>query len=221
MHVVWDWNGTLLDDLEVVVESVNRGLAGFGVGPIDLDGYRTHYTRPVKLFYDRLFGRPITDQEWTDLDRIFHSAYLELLSGARLTTDAARALANVRARGHTQSLLSMFPHVELMPLIERLAVASFFHRIDGLAGPPGDRKAAYLDRHLRLLTEGEDPTTVVVIGDTPDDAEAAFHVGAHCVLYDGGSHHRTDLEAVGVPVGGTLVEAVEVALSRSNSGRSE
>ena len=60
MHIVWDWNGTLFDDLDVVVRSVNHGLEGFGAIPIDLDGYRSHYTRPVKLFYDRLIGREIT-----------------------------------------------------------------------------------------------------------------------------------------------------------------
>ena len=213
MHFVWDWNGTLFDDLEVVVEAVNAGLAAFKAGPIDLDQYRTHYTRPVKLFYDRLFGRPVSEEEWLHLDLIFHESYRLLLDHARLTVDAARALTTVRSGGHTQSLLSMFPHLELVPLVDRLGVASFFDRIDGLTGTPGDKKARYLERHLRELIVGEDPRQVVVIGDTPDDAEAASRVGAACVLYNGGSHHRHQLESVGVPVVGTLVDAVEIALS--------
>ena len=40
---------------------------------------------------------------------------------------------------------------------------------------------------------------------------AAGAVGTACVLYDGGSHHLDDLEDVGVPVAGSLVDAVEVA----------
>ena len=93
MHIVWDWNGTLFDDLEVVVRSVNHGLEGFGAVPIDLDGYRSHYTRPVKLFYDRVVGREITEEEWITVDRVFHDAYRSALDEARLTPDAAEALA--------------------------------------------------------------------------------------------------------------------------------
>jgi len=213
VHFVWDWNGTLFDDLEVVVASVNRGLAGFGAGPIDLDGYRSHYTRPVRLFYDRLLGRDVSQAEWHQIDIVFHDAYRDALEQARLTGDAAAALEIVAAEGHTQSLLSMFPHVDLVPLVERLGITPYFDRIDGLIeGSRGDRKASYLERHLRQLIADEDPTSVVVIGDTPDDAVAAAEVRARAILYDGGSHHRIDLEAVGVPVVATLVAAVELAL---------
>ena len=213
MHIVWDWNGTLFDDLEVVVRSVNHGLKGFGAVAIDLDGYRSHYTRPVKLFYDRLIGREITPEEWLTVDRVFHDAYREALAEVRLTADAHEALMTVAAGGHTQSLLSMFPHRDLIPLIERIGISGFFDRIDGLSeGSPGDLKAGYLERHLRQLIVGEDPGSVVVIGDTPDDAIAASHVGARPILYDGGSHHRSDLEATGAELALTLMSAVSLAL---------
>jgi phosphoglycolate phosphatase-like HAD superfamily hydrolase len=213
LHLVWDWNGTLFDDLEVVVASVNEGLAAFGAGPIDLDGYRSHYTRPVKHFYDQLLKRHLTVEEWTEIDRIFHEAYRLALEQARLTVDAREALDHVARGGHTQSLLSMFPHPDLVPLVRRLGIEVYFDRIDGLAeGSPGDRKAQYLERHLRQLTAGEDPRQVVVIGDTPDDATAAIHVGARPILYDGGSHHRLDLESTGAPVVASLRAAVELAL---------
>ena len=213
MHIVWDWNGTLFDDLDVVVQSVNHGLEGFGAKPIDLDAYRSHYTRPVKLFYDRLIGRVISPDEWIAVDRVFHDAYRAALDQARLTADAAQALTTVASGGHTQSLLSMFPHLDLVPLVERLGISEFFDRIDGLSeGNPGDLKAEYLERHLLGLIATEDPRFVVVIGDTPDDAIAASHVGARPILYDGGSHHRSDLEATGAVVASTLVGAVSLAL---------
>ena len=40
-------------------------------GTTSADDYRTHYTRPVKLFYESLAGRPISEAEWLDLDRRF------------------------------------------------------------------------------------------------------------------------------------------------------
>lgn len=209
---MWDWNGTLFDDLELVVASVNRGLAIFGIGSIDLDGYRSHYTRPVRVFYERLMGRAVTEREWRRIDTVFHEAYREALEQAKLTRDASSALEMVAAARSTQSLLSMFPHVDLVPLVERLGITRYFDRIDGLAGGGrGDRKASYLARHLRELTTGEDPAAVVVIGDTPDDAVAAAELKVRAILYDGGSHHRGDLEAMRVPVVASLIEAVELA----------
>ena len=197
----------------MVVESVNEGLATLGAGPIDLDGYRSHYTRPVKLFYDKLVDRVLSDEEWSEIDRVFHDSYRRALAKARLTGDARDALDRAARGGNTQSLLSMFPHPDLVPLVQRLGIESYFDRIDGLAeGRPGDLKAHYLERHLRLLTAGEDPRQVVVIGDTPDDATAAQHVGARPILYDGGSHHRVDLEITGAPVVSTLRAAVDLAL---------
>jgi len=222
LHVVWDWNGTLFDDLDVVVRSVNHGLERFGAGPIDLDAYRSHYTRPVKLFYDRLIGREITATEWVMVDQVFHDAYRRALDEAHLTADAAEALTTVSAGGHTQSLLSMFPHGDLIALVERIGISGFFDRIDGLSqGSPGDLKAGYLERHLRGLIAGEDPRSVVVIGDTPDDAIAASQVGARPILYDGGSHHRQDLEATGAEVASTLVAAVALALQVQPQYRSQ
>lgn len=209
-HVVWDWNGTLFDDLEQVVEAVNVGLSPYGLS-ITLDDYREYYTRPVKVFYERLLQHPLDEQEWLELDRRFHDGYRRMLERARLTSDARDALEQVRSRGATQSLLSMFPHHELVPLVSRIGIAGYFDRVDGLRGPAGDTKARYLERHLTNLIEGEEASRVLVIGDTPDDAMAAAHVGARCVLYHNGSHHRSDLEGLGVPVVGSLVEAIDLA----------
>jgi phosphoglycolate phosphatase-like HAD superfamily hydrolase len=216
LHLVWDWNGTLFDDLDLVVRSVNAGLATVEGPTIDAELYRTHYTRPVKLFYDRVLGRELTQEEWLHLDDAFHLAYVEALDSAFLTGDAHLALEKVAAGGHTQSLLSMFPHDHLLPLVEQLGIGKYFDRIDGLQGigaSPGDLKATYLARHLEILTTGDPPGTFAVIGDTPDDAVAAQTVGAAVVLYDGGSHHRAALDQMGVPVVSTLLEGVDLVLA--------
>ena len=49
-HIVWDWNGTLFDDLDIVVASVNVSLRSVGAPPIDADEYRAVYQRPLHHF---------------------------------------------------------------------------------------------------------------------------------------------------------------------------
>ena len=214
-HVVWDWNGTLFDDLDIVVRSVNLTLEPLGAGPIGADDYRDHYVRPVQLFYDRLLGRPTTASEWLRLDQIFHEAYHDLLPGAALAADAHDALSSVASARHSQSLLSMWWHDRLMPMVRDLGVDAYMARIDGNRdGGAGETKAAHLERHLGALeSAGVDISATVVIGDSLDDAVAAKVVGVDAVMYDGGSHHRRELEESGFPVAGTLVEAVSIAIS--------
>ncbi len=206
-HVVWDWNGTLLDDLAIVIESLNVGIGHFGVGPIGEEGYRDHFTRPVRSFYDSLLGRAVTDMEWAHLDKTFHDEYFRRVGDAPLATDAIEALDRVERMGCRQSLLSMTTHQQLVDIVTSHGIADRFVRIDGLTEATGGLKAMHLRRHLEMM--GVDPAGVVVVGDTPDDAVAARHVGARAVLYDGGSHHLPTLLAMDGPVAHTLLDALD------------
>jgi len=212
-HVVFDWNGTLLDDQALVVDALNAVLADRGLPPTDLATYQRLYTRPVQTFYERLFGRPIEPGEWEHLDDVYHDGYALALERARLAVDAEVALDRVAGVGCSQSLLSMYRHEQLVPLVQRLGVDGHFLRIDGLQGAGGGHKAPHLETHLaRILPlTGAAPDEILVVGDAIDDAVAADHVGARCVLYDGGSHPRAELEATGLPVTDSLTEALEVA----------
>jgi phosphoglycolate phosphatase-like HAD superfamily hydrolase len=210
-HVVWDWNGTLLDDLPIVIRAVNRSISGFGFGPIDADVYRDHYTRPVRLFYEGLFGRKVSDEEWLRLDTGFHDAYFELADDVDLTEGAHTAIDMLAEAGWSQSLLSMSPQHWLEGIVSRLGLTERLELVDGLSGVSGGLKAAHLEEHLRVLDVAGNRT--VVIGDTPDDVAAARHVSARPVLFHGGSHHLEVLEAQGVPVAETLLDAVWLALN--------
>lgn len=209
LHVVWDWNGTLLDDLEIVIEAANVCLLEFGIEPLDEDRYRDHFTRPVRAFYDSLFGRPVTDEEWRRLNGEFHVEYMARASEAQLTVDALDALDAVGSRPAGQSLLSMSPQEWLEGIVRRKGVIERFSLVSGLSGETGGLKAEHMKEHIDAL--GIDPGRTVVIGDTPDDAQAARHVGAHVVLYDGGSHHLPVLQQTDAPVAHSLMEAVEIA----------
>jgi phosphoglycolate phosphatase-like HAD superfamily hydrolase len=206
-HLVWDWNGTLLDDLALVVEATNAALATIGGPVVSADEHRRDFRRPVLDYYSHVLGRPITVDEFALLDAAFHTAYRAGVGTCALTTDALDALGKWSG---TQSLLSMLFHDDLLREIERHGLAPRLSRVDGLRGTiGGHRKAAYLEAHLDAL--GVVGEQAVLIGDSVDDAEAAAAVGARCVLYAGGFTASALLHATGVPVATTLVEAVTLA----------
>jgi phosphoglycolate phosphatase-like HAD superfamily hydrolase len=206
-HLVWDWNGTLLDDLTLVVAATNVALSTVGGGPTTADEHRREFRRPVSEYYRAALGRPLDEEEFVQLDKIFHGAYADGLAACALAADALVAL---RSWTGTQSLLSMWFHTELVPTVDRYKLTSYFARVDGLRAPiAGGLKAPHLTAHLAAL--GLDGADCVLIGDSVDDADAAAAVGARCVLYTGGFTDPGRLRRCGVPVATTLAEAVRLA----------
>jgi phosphoglycolate phosphatase-like HAD superfamily hydrolase len=199
VHIVWDWNGTLFDDLDVVVEATNEVFAPYGLPPIDAMQFQSVYTRPIWAAYERMLGRALEDGEWERLDVAYHDSYHRLMERCRLAADARRTIDALADAGHTQSLLSMWRHDRLSVAVRGHGLAAAFRRVDGLLPEQaGGSKAEFMVRHLAALRA--DPADVVMVGDSIDDAVAARHAGARAILYAGGMQARADLDRFGVPV---------------------
>jgi phosphoglycolate phosphatase-like HAD superfamily hydrolase len=207
-HLVWDWNGTLLDDLPLVIAATNAAFESVGGPAVTPEEHRRGFRRPIADYYAEVLRRPVTQTEFALLNELFHETYQAGLPCA-LTADAIDAL---RSWHGSQSLLSMWFHHQLLPEVEAHGLTGHFTRIDGMPLPlPGiiDHKGPYLAKHLAAL--GIDGQRVVLIGDTVDDAHAAASVGAECILYTGGFTGPAQLRATGAPVVDSLLEAVLLA----------
>jgi phosphoglycolate phosphatase-like HAD superfamily hydrolase len=206
-HLVWDWNGTLLDDLQLVVSATNKVFASLGGRSVTAEEHRLHFRRPVADFYAAVLGRAVDADEFDRLDAIFHDAYRAGLTTCALADDAAEAM---RSWPGTQSLLSMWFHEDLVPAVTAFGLDGRFSRIDGvMLGTDRAYKSAHLAKHLESM--GIDGGSAVLIGDSIDAADAAESVGAAAVLYTGGFTHRDRLHASGRPVAETLTAAVKLA----------
>lgn len=208
-HLVWDWNGTLVDDLPLVVRATNAAFASVGGPTVTEAEHRRDFRRPIADYYAAVLGRTVGEDEFVQLNKVFHDAYQAGVSTCPLTADAEQALA---AWPGSQSLLSMWYHNELLMAVEEYGLSGHFRRIDGLRLPVAgaeNHKGPYLADHLAALRL--DGARVVMIGDTVDDAVAAASAGAACVLYTGGFTEAEQLRATGAPVVDTLVAAVTLA----------
>ncbi len=213
-HVIWDWNGTLFDDFDIVLSAMSSACVSAGGTTITADRYRQTFTRPIERTYERLLGRPLHEGEWERLNDQFHVSYNEICREATLAPEAPVLLQRLREKGVTQSLLSMWEHDELVPFVEGYGVAGYFVRIDGQPRRSGDHKREYLRAHVERLAEvlpgGRPPDEMLLVGDSVDDAHAAHAVGVHCVLLDSGPHERDHFLASGAPVASTLSEALRL-----------
>ena len=87
-HVVWDWNGTLLDDLSLVVACTNAVFASIGGRAVTADEHRVRFRRPVADYYAEILGQAVDEEAYGRLDRIFHEAYRAGLTTCELAGDA-------------------------------------------------------------------------------------------------------------------------------------
>ncbi|ASY33164.1 HAD family hydrolase [Streptomyces sp. CLI2509] len=213
-HLVWDWNGTLFHDMDAVLGATNAAFAELalpGLRSLTLERYRELYQVPVTEFYEALMGRAPTPAEWELMDGTFQRHYARESVRCGLTAGAVDVLDRWRDSGRSQSLLSMYGHEDLVPLVEGFGIADRFVRVQGRTGPSGGSKAEHLVRHLAALADDVAPARTVVIGDAADDGHAARAAGARAVLYTGGSHSRASLARTGFPVADSLAEAVGMA----------
>jgi len=209
-HVIWDWNGTLLDDAEFTITLTIQLFERHGFPPLTAEMYRENFTRPIPAFFEKVLGRPLERDEWASLDAAFHNAYHQGVEALQLAAGAAETMNALRDAGITQSLLSLHPHDMLIATINDRALGHYFERVDGALQGRHETKERALREHVQAL--GIAPDEAVLIGDSVDDAEAAQMVGVQPLLVRGGLHAESHLERVGVPLLDSLPEALAYVL---------
>ena len=210
-YILWDWNGTLLDDTQAALDTLNIMLArrGHAGPPVTLEFFRDHFAFPCRPFYD-MIGMHVEDAEWDALAKEYHDLYAE--QPKALNRETIAALERVKQSGAKQSIISALRQDLLDEVTERMGVAPYMECIYGVDNLDG---ASKLDRALELMSRiapeiGEQPD-VVLIGDALHDKEVADALKVRCVLCGQGSHAAWRLRAA-APTGDTLLEAVNLAL---------
>lgn len=205
-RLIWDWNGTLLDDVAAAVGALNRMLVKRGAAPITIEHYRRRFGFPVRPFYAEL-GVDLAKWDWGEICEDFHNFILEEPQSVRI--EALSALELAESVGFRQSVLSALRQDKLERAIQAAGLRRFFDLVYGVDNLDG---ASKLDRGRELIAAwGPSAVMPVFIGDTLHDAEVAKELGARCVLVSCGHQMPERLAAARCPVVDSLVDAVHVA----------
>lgn len=211
--ILWDWNGTLLDDARLGLDALNRLLARFGYDRrYDMDTYRKIFGFPVEEYYLRA-GMDFSRHPFPVLAESYMADYIPSAEACTLAPDARGVLQAFSDAGLRQVILSASPVDLLEQQVSRRGVRPYFDRLLGL----GDIYAkSKVDLGLNYLQEsGLDPACAVMIGDTVHDFEVAEAMGVACVLQSAGHQDAETLAATGAPVFPNLSEAAAYILDRA------
>jgi phosphoglycolate phosphatase len=196
-HIIWDWNGTLLDDAAVCVQVLNTLLARHGKPQTTLAQYRAAFGFPVEDYYRKL-GFDFTVQSYDALADEYIELYRQRQFDCPLHDGASEALDRCLQAGVTQSVLSAYQQDLLNEAVARFGLSSYFIQLAGRRDYFAQGKVAEGRRLLQDLDL--DPSRVVMVGDTSHDAEVSHSLGVDCVLVGRGHQDPARLKGCGCPV---------------------
>jgi phosphoglycolate phosphatase len=196
-HIIWDWNGTLLDDAWLCVEIMNGMLARRRLPPLTPETYERIFDFPVADYY-RKVGFDFSVDPFEKLSDEFMAVYNRRVRDCPLRAGARDILAAGQARGITQSILSAMKQETLVALVDHFDLTSYFTDVTGLA----DHHAAGKLELAQQWMAAQDlrRKDILFVGDTVHDYEVAQALGVACVQIHSGHHSRARLAACGVPI---------------------
>ena len=198
--VLWDWNGTLLDDVALCVDALNRLLRIYHYPQqYSLAQYREIFGFPIEDYYIRA-GFDFSKNSYKELADDYMQDYLARAGACPLAESAVPALSLLKGAGVQQ--------------VTERGVRPYFDRLLGLDNIYARSKVevglAYL---TELKQRGAVPAQAIMIGDSVHDFEVAQALGVRCVLQTAGHQSAQQLRATGATVVPDVLAAAQYCLN--------
>jgi len=192
--VIWDWNGTLLDDLLISITSMNQMLDKRNYPLLNTEKYKEIFTFPVKDYYVKA-GVNFEEHQWDDVAMEFINNYRKNVAQAEVHPTAVDVLAYLSHRNYRQFILSAMQQEFLSETIRTRIDLDFFEEIVGLNNHYAHTK---LENARQLVRKtGLEKNELLMIGDTLHDFEVSQAAGIFCILFSGGHQSRKILQQSG------------------------
>jgi phosphoglycolate phosphatase len=186
-HVVWDWNGTLFDDVHLCVEIINGLLKARNLPVLSVEKYKNIFTFPVRDYYYKL-GFDFEEESFEKIGAEWMKEYERRKYEATLFEDAKEIVEKLKERGIKQSVLSAYSLHTLREALERFGLLSYFVTVKGL---DNIYAASKMELGIQLAEElNLSNGRTLLIGDTLHDADVAHELGFDVALVSRG--HQSD-----------------------------
>ncbi len=188
--IIWDWNGTLLNDVQMCVNCMNVLLEKRNLPRLSFDTYRSVFNFPVRDYYEKI-GFDFTCEDFEVPAKEFMDLYHRFLPETSLFPCAGKVLAYFERKGYRQLILSAMEHNSLLKTLEEKGILNYFDAVSGIdniyAGSKQEMARAFLDRL------GLNSHNMVLVGDTLHDREVAQALGIDYLLVAAGHQSKSRL----------------------------
>lgn len=195
--IIWDWNGTLLDDMHLCVRTMNELLNKRNLPLLSLEGYKQVFSFPVKNYYQKI-GFDFAKEPFEIPAIEFIDRYNDQVSGCQLHQDALKVLNYFHSMGVRQFVLSAMQQDILETCLKHYQIDHLFEHTSGLDNHYAVSKT---ENGHRLIADLQLNTNeLILIGDTVHDFEVATELGCSCVLIANGHQSEAVLQSTGATI---------------------
>lgn len=184
--VIWDWNGTLLNDVEENIQIVNELLAIRSLPAISREVYKRYFRMPIRDFYSDI-GFDFANESFEEIAKDYNTRYTNRFCSMPLTNDIEDILQYLHDSNIQQYIVSASEQKSLDRQVEEKKLGKYFKKI---VGNDDYSVASKLMKAKELRKELAADDSILFIGDMYHDYEVAQAIGADCILY-GNGHQET------------------------------
>jgi phosphoglycolate phosphatase len=204
-HIIWDWNGTLFNDVELCAGIMNLLLTQESLPNISIQKYKEIFTFPVMEYY-RIAGHTFERNSFEVLGKQFMDEYEIRKNNCDLFNGVKELLAELQSKNINQHLLSAYEQNSLNRIVKYYAINSYFQNIVGLDNIyAGGKTHLAKDLAMKIRSNGTSGN-ILFIGDTIHDYEVAKEIDADCILLTHGHQDKERLLSLKIPVANDFSE---------------
>lgn len=164
-NLIFDWSGTLVDDLPPVLEATNHVFSIYGVAPLDREAFRLRFRLPYRDFYEELLpGVPLQE-----LEVHFRGAFAASTAPVTILPHAREKLEWCRDHGIRCFVLTSMDSEAFAKQLVDLELSDFFEATYSGVLDKREKILGILQAH-RL-----DPAESAFVGDMIHDIDTARH----------------------------------------------
>lgn len=191
-HIIWDWNGTLFDDVQISIDAVNKMLENTqNSNRLNLESYRECFCFPVIEYYKKA-GLDLETYSFDYLAQMYIDIFTKIQFTATLNDYTKTALEQFKNSNIEQSVISVCEQERLVNQIKKFGLEKYFDQVLGTSDNYAVGKQQIAGDFIK--SNSINPENVVLIGDTYHDFEVAKSINCDCILVAGGHQSRRILE---------------------------
>ncbi|SDW75712.1 phosphoglycolate phosphatase [Lutibacter oricola] len=190
-NVIWDWNGTLLNDVQLCIEIVNDFLKIQNKTTLTIDSYKNAFDFPIIEYYKSV-GLEFDEASFEELTHKFIYKYNSNVMKQPLHNHVLKVLDYCKTNNKTQYILTAANEKDVLKFINKFNITPYFKHITGLTNYRAESKTAI---GIELMKQQQISTnSTVLIGDTTHDFEVAEQLNIDCILIANGHQNKERLE---------------------------
>ena len=195
--IFWDWNGTLLNDAETCLVTMNNMLERRKMPALTLDLYKEVFSFPVIDYYQKI-GFDFDKESFENLSVEFIDTYNLALGSAPLVKNAEKVLEYFTQAGKENVIISAMKSDMLKKSVAEKEIKHYFTEILGIENIYAASKSKLATDYVKKRSLNVND--IVLIGDTTHDYEVTQDIGCRCILVADGHQSEDRLRGTGAEI---------------------